>query len=766
MKHKSLFILILLLVGVATGLFGQWQYSKDAIINQTANAGTGYQVRFVVNYNSGTTGGEIVNLQSKCKTDFGDLRFFEGATELDYWMESMTTSSNAVFWVELAGNLTDANRTVTLKYGYPSATTTSNGPNTFAFFDDFSGDLSKWTRHKVVGVYPQISGGYVRCGGGTSTAGTNTFGHTVLGSSATYSAFQNNAIEYRYKQSATTIGEVSFRGVFGTDAGYKARSDGRTGTPGNNILIHPYYYNQTPFISWAEIANPYAGGAFTVDQWYRGTLTAYQSSLKLYRNGTLNNSVTDATYAGAGEISLQNHFGTYSDYDWVAVRKFAGTEPTRGSWGGDVVLAPTTQSSNLVFSSIDTTSLTASWTNGNGLKRVVLINTSNSFTAPTDGTDPSANTVWANTGQQVVYNNSSNSVPITGLTDNTPYWFRVYEYNGSGAATVYLTTTATDNPKSVQTLSAYDYPPYVPTTFNGLQINVTSTSLGGGLDYIAPTLPPIPNPSFTMGGSFALSATGVISFTLTTTDAFGAYWQNGQWYSIPAAGGTITFNVDFDVAKAVIQFVTGDADVTLPVELTSFTAIFTVDFFIKLHWTTQSETGVTGFYIYRNTANDISGALAVSPLVDATNTSDQHEYEYTDTELFEPGTYYYWLGVQNMDGTVNYHGPTTAYFDNSGNHGAPGIPVRSGLNSVYPNPFNPSTTINYGLTKNADVTFTIYNPRGQVVRTINEGQRAAGNWKVFWDGLDNNSNTCSTGVYFIRMNAGKDSFVRKAVLMK
>jgi len=56
--------------------------------------------------------------------------------------------------------------------------------------------------------------------------------------------------------------------------------------------------------------------------------------------------------------------------------------------------------------------MNVSWTNGDGAKRVVIINTSNSFTNPTDGSDPSANTVYGS-GEQVVYNGSSNTVTVT-----------------------------------------------------------------------------------------------------------------------------------------------------------------------------------------------------------------------------------------------------------------------------------------------------------------------------------------------------------------
>ncbi len=76
-----------------------------------------------------------------------------------------------------------------------------------------------------------------------------------------------------------------------------------------------------------------------------------------------------------------------------------------------------------------------SWTNGNGAKRIVKMNTSNSFTNPGDGTDPTADDSWNNSGEQVIYNGSGNSVTVTNLSASTTYWFRVYEYNGSGTST-------------------------------------------------------------------------------------------------------------------------------------------------------------------------------------------------------------------------------------------------------------------------------------------------------------------------------------------
>ena len=138
---------------------------------------------------------------------------------------------------------------------------------------------------------------------------------------------------------------------------------------------------------------------------------------------------------------------------------------TVSSTGG--VSAPTTQASAINFTSVSQTGMTANWTNGNGSKRVVIMNTSNSFTAPTDGTDPTANAAYNGSGEQVIYNNSSNSVVVSGLSASTTYWYRVYEYNGSGATTKYFTDAATDNPNSQTTTAPPPIITLTPTTLTG-----------------------------------------------------------------------------------------------------------------------------------------------------------------------------------------------------------------------------------------------------------------------------------------------------------
>ena len=94
------------------------------------------------------------------------------------------------------------------------------------------------------------------------------------------------------------------------------------------------------------------------------------------------------------------------------------------------------------------------------------------------------------------------------------------------------------------------------------------------------------------------------------------------------------------------------------------------------------------------------------------------------------------------------------------------IPKTYELANNYPNPFNPSTTIEYGLPKAGHVSIKIYNVLGQKVRTLLNGQRPAGRFKVVWNGRDDFGNNVSSGMYFYRLKTDAAVLVKKMILLK
>jgi hypothetical protein len=106
-----------------------WLYKQQVNLSTASGyTGTNYQVGLNITYTA--------NMQA----DFDDLRFTEDteATELSYWIESKSNSNWAYIWVKVPANITTTATTIYMYYGNPSATTTSNGTNTFEFFDNFN----------------------------------------------------------------------------------------------------------------------------------------------------------------------------------------------------------------------------------------------------------------------------------------------------------------------------------------------------------------------------------------------------------------------------------------------------------------------------------------------------------------------------------------------------------------------------------------------------------------------------------------------------
>jgi len=96
----------------------------------------------------------------------------------------------------------------------------------------------------------------------------------------------------------------------------------------------------------------------------------------------------------------------------------------------------------------------------------------------------------------------------------------------------------------------------------------------------------------------------------------------------------------------------------------------------------------------------------------------------------------------------------------------PVLPVITELQGNYPNPFNPETTIRYSLKESVPVVIEIYNVKGQLVKTLVNEAKAAGNHSVVWNGRDNQNRPVSSGIFFYKMHAGKYSNTKKMILMK
>ncbi len=89
----------------------------------------------------------------------------------------------------------------------------------------------------------------------------------------------------------------------------------------------------------------------------------------------------------------------------------------------------------------------------------------------------------------------------------------------------------------------------------------------------------------------------------------------------------------------------------------------------------------------------------------------------------------------------------------------------SSLNN-YPNPFNPTTTINFSIQSNTKVNLSIYNIKGQKVRTLVDSNIEKGDHSVMWNGSDESGNPVSSGIYLYKLKTKDNQKTNRMLLLK
>lgn len=182
-----------------------------------------------------------------------------------------------------------------------------------------------------------------------------------------------------------------------------------------------------------------------------------------------------------------------------------------------------------------------------------------------------------------------------------------------------------------------------------------------------------------------------------------------------------------------------------------------------LTWVTSSETGLIGFKVLANTANDLASAICLNPIViPAQNNPAGATYSFTASELTEPGTYYFWLESLGVDGSSQFFGPAAATVPQDQ---SPALPQASALGKVYPNPFRQGqpACIDVDVKEGDSGILSVYNIAGQKISSY---PLQAGSHTVVWNGRDSQGRICASGIYFYRLDTQSVKVVRRMVILK
>lgn len=198
---------------------------------------------------------------------------------------------------------------------------------------------------------------------------------------------------------------------------------------------------------------------------------------------------------------------------------------------------------------------------------------------------------------------------------------------------------------------------------------------------------------------------------------------------------------------------------SLPIQLASFTAVGSANGTVHLDWMTISEIDNFGFGVQRRAANQDAFVTIPQGFVPGHGTTViPQRYSFTDSPA-SPGHWYYRLQQIDLDGSFTYS--NEAVVDIGTGLSAEYVPSQTELLPNYPNPFNPTTKIRYGLPDKAHVTLAVFNTLGQQIAMLVDGEKEAGYHEVSFD-----ATSLASGVYYYRIRAGEFVQTKKLLLLK
>lgn len=281
-----------------------WTKSTSIKLYSTV-ALTDYQIRFAIHRSSGINSGDDIYIGENCETDYRDIRFTSTSDTLySYWIES-SDSSSATIWVKIPSIAANAYTELVLQYGNGGASTVSSGEATFEFFDDFTTvDSSKWTISGSV----TVSGSEITVSGGASS-----WASIISKTSFSY----NYAVRSRLKSAhwGTTTGSEGF----GFNAVLCAYF---TQTAAAQAQHYAYYSG-----GWVakESIPTWSANTYYIAEIARPTSTTYKGTVN-DANIVTGSSIPTTTTPVMFEL-YNNGYSITSD--WICVRKYSATEPTK-----------------------------------------------------------------------------------------------------------------------------------------------------------------------------------------------------------------------------------------------------------------------------------------------------------------------------------------------------------------------------------------------------------------------------------------------------
>ncbi len=274
---------------------------------------------------------------------------------------------------------------------------------------------------------------------------------------------------------------------------------------------------------------------------------------------------------------------------------------------------------------------------------------------------------------------------------------------------------------------------------HSLGLKSDGTIVVWGINTAGQCIVPAPNEGFV-----AVAACGYFSMGLKSDGSIVAWGANDKGQCDAPVP-----NADFMAIAAGWDYcVVLKSDNTTAVAFSSISADLR-EGSIVLNWETEADEALSGFRLYRALHPGDFLCITDSPL-------SPHARRYEDRAI-EPGKEYrYQVAALTLDGREIRSLEVTACST---------VPPLA-LDQNVPNPFNPRTTIGFSLPGAEHARIDIYDLAGRLVRRLIDKPMQAGRYQIEWNGRDERGRAVTSGVYFYRLTAGKQTSAKKMILLR
>lgn len=535
-------------------------------------------------------------------------------------------------------------------------------------------------------------------------------------------------------------------------------------------------YRSTNGTNFTNITNGYAGGNVHVDQHYLFFHPAQENTFIVCNDGGIWYSGNNGdTFVNLNQNLTLTQFYRIASSPHNSSRILGGTQDNgtqqtfsslnwAAAYGGD--------GGEVCFNQFNENYILGETQNG-GLFRTT--NNGNSWVSATSGINMSESVSWIApiiahptidgtfyVARQKVYvttNNGENwnviSSNVNGTSairemaiskSNPSIMFAtsgIYVFKSSDSGINWVNVTSGLPSRTITSVNIYPTDPnLVYLTFSGFGTNKVYKSSNGGASWISISgnLPDTPvndifiYPSNPGNPNTFFIATDIGIF-LTENDGV-------NWYEISSdLPNTVVMHLDYSSSNQMLRAATHGrgvyeafVDFQIPVELISFTST-QIDKKVVLNWRTATETNNSHFEVERKFKNQEWEKLGI--ISGSGTITEYRNYFYEDDFSMLPynGTVLYRLKQVDYNGTFEYSEIIALDVEF--------MPTEISLSQNFPNPFNPTTTIKYWLSVEANTRIIIYNSLGQEIEQLVDLVQTAGNYSVIWD-----AKNFASGIYF------------------